>query len=118
MNPFDRMALVADSFLDYLIIRFYSHSMESTLTVTEAARNFSDLINRVVYRGDTAILTRNGKPVARIVPEAPAKTTGRELAEFWRSRSPMPVREAESYASDLAKIRSEGNRPQRDPWAE
>ena len=42
--------------------------METTLTVTEAALAFSDLINRVVYRGDTAILTRNGMVVAQIVP--------------------------------------------------
>jgi len=92
--------------------------VESSLTVTEAARNFSDLINRVVYRGDVAILTRNGKPVARISPEGTGKTTGRELAEFWRSRTPMPASEAESFSSDLTEIRNEGNRPQRDPWAE
>ncbi len=92
--------------------------MESTLTVTEAARNFSDLINRVVYRGDVAILTRNGKPVARILPEGLGKTTGRELADFWRTRTSMAAHEAESFSHDLAEIRSEGNRPQRDLWAE
>jgi prevent-host-death family protein len=88
------------------------------MTVTEAARNFSDLINRVVYRGDVAILTRNGKPVARILPEGPTKTTGRQLAEFWRNRAPMSVNEAESFSNDLAQVRNEGNRPQRDLWAE
>jgi len=92
--------------------------MESTLTVTEAARNFSDLINRVVYRGDVAILTRNGKPVARILPEKLGKTTGRELADFWRARLRMPANEAELFDHDLAEIRNEGNRAQRDPWAE
>ena len=92
--------------------------MESTLTVTEAARNFSDLINRVVYCGDVAVLTRNGKPVARLVPEGPKKSTGRELAEFWRKRVPMSAEEAESFFDDLSKIRSAGNLPQRDPWAE
>ena len=34
------------------------------MTVTEAARNFSDLVNRVYYRGESTILTRNGVPVA------------------------------------------------------
>lgn len=92
--------------------------METTLTVTEAARNFSDLINRVVYRGDAAILTRNGKPVARLVPEGLKKTTGRELAEFWRKRVAITTEEADSFSNDLSKIRSEANRPQRDPWAE
>jgi len=90
--------------------------MESTITVTEAARNFSDLINRIVYQGEVAILTRNGRPVARILPEGPGKTTGHDLAEFWRTRTPMPPDEAESFAGDLAELRSENNRPQRDPW--
>jgi prevent-host-death family protein len=40
-----------------------------TISVTEAARNFSDCVNRVRYQGVTFILHRNGVPVARIVPE-------------------------------------------------
>lgn len=91
--------------------------MESTFTVTEAARNFSDLINRIVYRGEVAILTRNGRPVARILPEGPRKPTGRDLAEFWRDRLPILRGEADSFAGDLDEIRREGNRPQRDLWA-
>jgi prevent-host-death family protein len=92
--------------------------MESTVTVTEAVRGFSGLIDRVVHRGEVAILTRNGKPVARITPERVRRTTGRELAEFWRNRIPMSLGEADSFAKDLAEIRSSGNRPQRDPWME
>lgn len=79
--------------------------MESTLTVTEAAQNFSDLINRIVYRGEVAILTRNGRPVARILPEGPRKSTGRDLAEFWRDRFPIQRGEADSIAGDLDEIR-------------
>lgn len=91
--------------------------MESTLTVTDAARNFSDVINRVVYRGDTAILTRNGKPVARIIPERP-KVTGRELAKIWAKRERMPKEEAEAFARDIEEGRRLYNKPEvpRDPW--
>lgn len=90
--------------------------MESTVTVSEAVRGISVLIDRVVGRGEIAILTRNGKPVARITPERVRRTTGHEMAEFWKNRIPMPPGEAEEFAKDLAEIRRSGNRPQRDPW--
>ena len=95
---------------------FKTRPMESTVTVTEAVRGFSGLIDRVMGRGEIAILTRNGKPVARITPERVRRTTGHEMAEFWKTRIPMPPGEAESFAKELAEIRSSGNRPQRDPW--
>jgi antitoxin (DNA-binding transcriptional repressor) of toxin-antitoxin stability system len=40
-----------------------------SISVTEAARNFSECVNRTRYQGLTFILHRNGVPVARIVPE-------------------------------------------------
>ncbi len=41
-----------------------------SISVTEAARNFSDCVNRAHYQGITFVLHRNGVPVARLVPEA------------------------------------------------
>ncbi len=41
-----------------------------SISVTEAARNFSDCVNRARYQGVTFVLHRNGVPVARLVPEA------------------------------------------------
>ena len=82
-------------------------AMESTVTVTEAARNFSDLINRVVYRGECALLTRNGKSVARIVPERSLRITGREAAKIWANRQRMNESGAEAFANDLAAFNTE-----------
>jgi len=96
----------------------YDFSVVSTLTVTEASRNFSDLINRVVYRGDVAILTRNGKAVVRIVPETQRPATGVELAAFWRSRETLSPEEADAFDADLREIRREGNRQTPDRWSE
>jgi antitoxin (DNA-binding transcriptional repressor) of toxin-antitoxin stability system len=50
------------------------------ISVTEAARNFADCINRAHYQGTTFVLHKNGVPVARIVPEAKKPRTGREVA--------------------------------------
>ena len=55
-----------------------------TISVTEAARNFADCINRARYQGTTFVLEKNGTPVARIVPEELQEKKGgtlRELAE-------------------------------------
>jgi prevent-host-death family protein len=54
------------------------------ITVTEAARNFADCVNRVRYQGTTFVLHKNGVPVARIVPEERKSCTGLELAAALR----------------------------------
>jgi len=53
---------------------------ERIITVTEAARNFADCINRARYQGTTFVLQKNGLPVARIVPEERKPIKGRETA--------------------------------------
>ncbi len=93
--------------------------METTLTVTEAARAFSDLINRVVYRGDTAILTRNGSVVARIVPEPRRESTGLDLAAALESAPRLSPEEASAFADDIeAARRSLNGQTLPDPWGE
>jgi antitoxin (DNA-binding transcriptional repressor) of toxin-antitoxin stability system len=46
-----------------------------SISVTEAARNFSDCVNRARYQGVTFVLHRNGVPVARLVPETQKQST-------------------------------------------
>jgi prevent-host-death family protein len=88
---------------------------EQILSVTEAARGFSDLINRVHYRGESAVLTKNGRAVARIVPTGPPPITGAELARRWKERPQLSSKEAEAFARDI----EEGRRffkPYVSPW--
>jgi hypothetical protein len=54
--------------------------MKRDLTVTEAARNFADCVNRAHYQNVTFVLRRNGLPVARLVPDGEKTCTGRDLA--------------------------------------
>ena len=42
--------------------------MERELGVTEARKEFSDLVERVQYQGDAYIISRHGKPAAAVVP--------------------------------------------------
>jgi prevent-host-death family protein len=39
-----------------------------TVNATEAARNFSEMLDGVEHRGQTYVVTRGGKAVARITP--------------------------------------------------
>jgi len=47
----------------------------SMLNVAEAKKHFSDLLGRVAYRGETIVISRRGKPLAKLVPvgEAPSQ---------------------------------------------
>jgi len=88
---------------------------EQILTVTEAARGFSDLVNRVRYRGLSATLTKNGRAVARIVPAEPPPITFAELAKRWKPGTYLTPKEADDFARDI----EEGRRffkPYVSPW--
>jgi prevent-host-death family protein len=47
-----------------------------TVNATEAARKFSEMLDGVEHRGQTYVVTRGGKPVARIGPMAAANGQG------------------------------------------
>ncbi|MFQ3670152.1 MAG: antitoxin, partial [Verrucomicrobiia bacterium] len=64
-----------------------------TLSLTEAARNFSDCINRVAYRGESFLLVRGRRAVAEIRP-APAGRRLADLPAVFASLPPLPEAEA------------------------
>jgi antitoxin (DNA-binding transcriptional repressor) of toxin-antitoxin stability system len=47
-----------------------------TVNATEAARNFSEMLDGVEHRGQTYVVTRGGKAVARISPVPTANGRG------------------------------------------
>jgi prevent-host-death family protein len=76
------------------------------ISVTEAARNFADCVNRVRYQNVTYVLLKNGSPVARLVPEKEEEKTGsvRELAAALRKFNLTPL-EARAWRRDLRAAR-------------
>ena len=80
------------------------------MTVTEAAKNFSDTINRVHYKGVAVTLTRGKRPVVRIVP-AGKRSTGADLLKWWNSRPHMTKAERESFADDIEAMHNALNVP-------
>lgn len=41
--------------------------MDKTVSVAEAKNNFSDLLNRVIYRRERIIVSKHGKPVGALI---------------------------------------------------
>ena|SRR5688572_12285538 len=59
------------------------------LSATEAARNFSELLNRVRYRGERFVIMRGGTAIGELRPAAPIRFTGRDLVALLRSLPPI-----------------------------
>ena len=87
---------------------------EMILTVEDAARSLPDVVGRVEATGEAAVLTRSGRPVARIVA-VPANGQKEDLITFlrqWRDAHPEPDDQfGEAIESSRRAIR-----PPHDPW--
>jgi antitoxin (DNA-binding transcriptional repressor) of toxin-antitoxin stability system len=76
-----------------------------TISVTKAARNFADCINRAHYQNVTFVLLKNGSPVARLTPDPGNKVcAGRQLADALAGIN-LPESEAKEWDRDLLASR-------------
>ena len=65
--------------------------MAETLGVFDAKSRFSELIDRA-ERGEEIIVTRHGKPVARVAPLVPASRTSAEFQDLMATASELRER--------------------------
>ena len=87
--------------------------MTRHVSATEAVRTFSDLLNRIRYRGEEFVVERAGEPVCRMTPAAPTKRlTLRDLSSLLRD---IPKSDA-GYASDVRRAARSQRRLPRSPW--
>jgi len=86
----------------------------TTISVTEAARNFADCVNRAHYQNVTFVLLKNGSPVARLVPDDEKVCSGRDLAQAL-SKIQLPTEEAKAWHRDLQAARKALKSPG-DKW--
>ncbi len=78
--------------------------MQKVISVTEAARNFADCVNRAHYQNVTFVLVKNGSPVARIVPDGKKRCTGPALAEAL-ARVDLSKEDAKAWHKELRAAR-------------
>jgi antitoxin (DNA-binding transcriptional repressor) of toxin-antitoxin stability system len=83
------------------------------ISAAKAARSFSEILNRVKYRGESFIVERNREPICRIEPVRRRKpVTAGEFAEFWKS---LP-RPDDKFADDLEEIHNMFRDLPRSAW--
>jgi antitoxin (DNA-binding transcriptional repressor) of toxin-antitoxin stability system len=71
------------------------------ISATRAARSFSEILNRVRYRGETFLVERNREPVCRIEPVRRRRPlTTDNFGEFWKG---LP-RPDDRFADDLERV--------------
>lgn len=76
-----------------------------SISVTEAARNFADCVNRANYQDVTFVLLKNGVPVAQLAPSVDDKVcTGRDLAALL-AKINLADGESKAWRRDLATSR-------------
>jgi antitoxin (DNA-binding transcriptional repressor) of toxin-antitoxin stability system len=75
--------------------------MEKTsISVTDASRNFADCVNRAHYQKMTFVLLKNGLPVAQLVPSHEKVCTGRDLAAAL-GKTKLTDAESKAWRRDL-----------------
>lgn len=87
--------------------------MPRHITATEAARNLSDVLNRVRYGGESFVIVRNGEEVGVLVPlsTGPPRTLA-ELVQLVEAAGFPDDR----FAADLEAVRREAPALPEAPW--
>ena len=83
----------------------------SSLSATDVARNFSDVLNRV-NAGEEIDIVRNGVPIAHLGPPAVGQ---RVSARRWRDVMDDAPRVDDDFAADVARARAEIG-PPKSSW--
>jgi antitoxin (DNA-binding transcriptional repressor) of toxin-antitoxin stability system len=81
---------------------------KQTISVTGAAHNFTDCVNRVHSQNVTLVLLKNGAPVARLVPDHEKICTGRDLARLLAGVK-LSKNESSAGQRDLKAARKSSN---------
>jgi len=91
--------------------------MRNRLTVTEAVRNFSELLGRVRFKGERFVLLKGGKPVAELVPtEAAAPLRLGELPAVLAGLPHLDPEDADRFEADLESARKAAGLAPTAPW--
>ena len=87
--------------------------MKTRISATKAARNFSEILNRVAYKGETFVVERSGRPVCEIAPAKEKRgISTKELVKFLKS-APWPDK---GYFKLLEKITRNQPKVAPSPW--
>lgn len=85
----------------------------SRISATHAARNFSDLINRVRYQGASFEIERGNEVIAQIIPVVPSATLSiANLDKQWAQLPHLDAEDAGLFEANLDDIRQNATLPE------
>jgi len=84
-----------------------------TLTATEAARNFSRVLDMLEHGSEEIVVVRNNHPVAKLVPAAPRLTAREELGDLHKI---LPDAEGACWLKNARKMGRSLRRKLRESW--
>jgi len=94
-----------------------SLSLVKTLTVTEAARNFSRVLDEVEREQEEIVLVRNHRQIVRLVPEPPAQNALEVLGDLYRTLDDRTAESLLRAVNRTHKGKAATLRALRNPWA-
>lgn len=86
------------------------------LTVTEAVRNFSEILGRVRFKGERFVLLKGGRPVAELGPTDAAPVRLEELPAILESLPHLDPEDADRFARELESARAAVGPMPGPPW--
>ena len=90
---------------------------DKTISATEAARSFSEVLNQVQFRDMSFSIERGRKVVARLVPPAvPAGLPIADLNHLFAGLPSLGPAEADKWKAEVRTMRR-ARRPQARKWA-
>lgn len=93
-----------------------------TVGVAEAKARFSELLGRVLHRGERIIVQRRGKPVAALVPMEDLNRADNHEAEDWLDQVAGLFADCPEVCDSIDQVVAERHaevpRPVRFPWDE
>ena len=92
-------------------------AVPESLTATEVARRFADVLNRVAYRRESFVVVRGKRPIAELRP-LPVGTRLADVPAVLAALPRLEPAEADAFAADLDAARAElASLEATDPWA-
>jgi prevent-host-death family protein len=88
-----------------------------TLSVTEVARNFSAVLDKVERDHEEIVLVRNRRQIARLVPEAPRQDAMDVFGDLYRTLDDRTAKALSAAVSSNRKSPRGRVSELRNPWA-
>src|SRR5881409_3673279 len=92
-------------------------ALVKTLTVTEAARNFSRVLDEVEREQEEIVLVRNHRQIVRLVPEPPAQDALEVLGALYRTLDDETAEVLSAAVNRRRNSKAGALGSLRNPWA-